>query len=62
MTGGAIRIIVYVLIVTLPVWLATWLGKGGEGIVTDVGRNFALMGFMILMLQSVIAGRFHIRA
>jgi len=59
MTGGAIRVIIYVLIVTLPVWLATWLGKGAEGIVTDVARNFALMGFMILMMQSVTAGRFH---
>jgi len=59
MTGGAIRIIVYVLIITLPVWLVTWLGKGGEGMVTDVARNFGLMGFMILMMQSVIAGRFH---
>ncbi len=59
MAGGVIRIIIYVLIISLPVWLATWLGKGGAGFVTDVARNFGLMGFMILMVQPVIAGRFH---
>lgn len=57
MTGGAIRIIIYVLIITLPVCLATWLGKGGEGVINDVARNLGLMGFMILMLQPVIAAR-----
>ncbi len=57
MTSGAIRIIIYVLIITLPVWLAAWLGKGAGGIINDVARNLGLMGFMILMLQPVIAAR-----
>ncbi|MFW6055596.1 MAG: ferric reductase-like transmembrane domain-containing protein [Thermodesulfobacteriota bacterium] len=57
MGKGLARIALYVLIVTLPVWLATWLGEGGEGIATDVGRNFALIGFMILCLQFLLAAR-----
>ena len=54
---GLSRIILYVLIVTLPVWLVAWLGEEGEGILTDVGRNFALIGFMILCLQFLLAAR-----
>ena len=57
MTGGLIRILAYLLVVTLPVWLTTWLGKEAEGIVSDVGRNFALIGFMILALQFLLAAR-----
>ena len=57
MTGGPIRIIAYILIVTLPVWLATWLGEEAEGILTDIGRNLALMGVMILALQFLLAAR-----
>jgi len=57
MWGGLIRIALYILFVTLPVWLATWLGKGGEGMLIDVGRNFALVGFMILIVQVLIASR-----
>jgi predicted ferric reductase len=57
MTGGLARIVLYVLVVTLPVWLASWLGGEPEGVVIDVGRNFALIGFMILTLQFLIAAR-----
>ncbi|MCF8040413.1 MAG: ferric reductase-like transmembrane domain-containing protein [Desulfohalobiaceae bacterium] len=57
MAMGLSRIVLYVLIVTLPVWLVAWLGEEGEGIVTDVGRNFALIGFMILCLQFLLAAR-----
>ncbi|MGM0428511.1 MAG: ferredoxin reductase family protein [Thermodesulfobacteriota bacterium] len=57
MAGGLIRIILYVVLVTLPVWLVTWLGGGAEGIIIDIGRNFALVGFMILMLQPLLAAR-----
>jgi predicted ferric reductase len=59
MIAGAIRIVIYVLIVILPVLSATWPARDGAGFVTDVARNFALMGFMILMMQAVVAGRFH---
>ena len=57
MTGGMARIVLYVLVVTLPVWLASWLGGEPEGVVIDVGRNFGLIGFMILTLQFLLAAR-----
>jgi hypothetical protein len=43
MRGGLVRIALYILLVTRPVWLATWLGKAGKGMLIDVGRNFALV-------------------
>ncbi|HMB31183.1 MAG TPA: ferric reductase-like transmembrane domain-containing protein, partial [Desulfohalobiaceae bacterium] len=57
MKAGLARIILYIFIVTLPVWLSTWLVKGAEGLVMDVGRNLALIGFMILALQFLLAAR-----
>ena len=57
MAGGLSRIILYVLFVTLPVWIVTGLGGGGEGILIDIGRNCALIGFMILMFQFLLAAR-----
>ncbi|MCF8143317.1 MAG: ferredoxin reductase family protein [Deltaproteobacteria bacterium] len=57
MWGGLVRVVLYVVFVTLPVWLAMWLGEGGEGILIDVGRNFALIGFMILIVQFLLAAR-----
>lgn len=57
MWGGLVRIILYVLVVTLPVWLVTWLGADAGGIMNDVGRNLALVGFMILILQFLVAAR-----
>jgi len=57
MWGGLVRIALYILLVILPVWLATWLGKAGEGMLIDVGRNFALVGFMILIVQVLLAAR-----
>jgi predicted ferric reductase len=57
MWRGTLRVVLYLLIVTLPVFLATLWGKEAEGIVNDMGRNFALIGFMILMVQFLIAAR-----
>jgi len=56
MVGGLSRIILYLLIVILPVLLTVRPGDPG-GIMMDVGRNLALTGFMILVLQFVIASR-----
>jgi len=56
-SGGLFRIGLYVAIVTLPVWLSTWLGAASEGILNDMGRNFALVGFMILVVQFLLAAR-----
>ena len=57
MRGGLFRIGLYVALVTLPVWVATWLGASSEGTLNDLGRNFALVGFMILVLQFLLAAR-----
>ncbi|MDZ7760449.1 MAG: ferredoxin reductase family protein [Desulfovermiculus sp.] len=57
MWSGLSRVVLYVLIVTLPVGLTTWLGDESEGIVIDVGRNLALTGFMILIMQFLLAAR-----
>jgi len=57
MRGGVFRVLLYLLSVTLPVWLSTWLGLEAEGILHDVAINFALVGFMMLMFQFLLAAR-----
>ncbi|MFP4392165.1 MAG: ferric reductase-like transmembrane domain-containing protein [Desulfohalobiaceae bacterium] len=57
MWSGLARIVLYVLIVTLPVWLTTWLSDESGGIIIDAGRNLALIGFMILIMQFLLAAR-----
>ena len=57
MARGAVLIGLYVAAVILPLWLATWLSSEAEGLVYDVGRNLGLAGFMILILQFVLAAR-----
>jgi predicted ferric reductase len=57
MGQGLLRIILYILLVTLPVWLAAWRSPEAGGIVNDVGRNFGLVGFMILLVQFLLAAR-----
>ena len=57
MARGAILIALYVIVVTLPLWLTTWLGGEAEGIVFDFGRNLGLAGFMILVLQFLLPAR-----
>ncbi|MFO7728773.1 MAG: ferric reductase-like transmembrane domain-containing protein, partial [Desulfonatronovibrio sp.] len=56
MIGGLARIILYLLVVFLPILLASRVGKS-DGFLVDMGRNFALAGFMILILQFLIASR-----
>lgn len=57
MAGGLVRVVFYVLVVTLPLWLTTWRGASEAGVLFDVGRNVALIGFMMLMLQFLLAAR-----
>ena len=57
MGGGLLRIGLYVLLVTLPVWVVTWLSPEAEGIVHDLALNFGLVGFMMLILQFLLAAR-----
>ena len=52
---GVFKVLLYVLFVTFPVWFTTWFGAKAEGILHDVAINFALVGFMMLMLP-VLAG------
>lgn len=56
MSGRLARIILYILIVFLPVGLAIGL-RQPEGLLIDAGRSFGLMGFMILVLQFLLASR-----
>jgi predicted ferric reductase len=57
MWGGLLRIILYVLLVTLPVLLTTFPGEKAGSVAVNIGRNLALMGFMILALQFLLAAR-----
>jgi predicted ferric reductase len=57
MGGGLLRVVLYVSIVTLPVWLVTFLSPEAEGIVRDVALNFGLVGFMMIALQFLVAAR-----
>lgn len=57
MTGGILRIILYTGFVVLPVVLATFLGSGSERFIPELGKNFGLMGFMILIAQFILAAR-----
>lgn len=57
MWSGLARIVLYILIVTLPVWLTTGLSEKSGGTAIDMGRNLALIGFMILIMQFLLAAR-----
>lgn len=56
MIVGLSRVMLYLLIVIFPILLAARWGEPG-GILIDIGRNLALAGFMILVLQFFIASR-----
>jgi predicted ferric reductase len=55
--GALFRIGLYMALVTLPVWVVTFLGAPSKGTLNDVGCNFALVGFMILVIQFMLAAR-----
>jgi len=57
MWGATLRILLYVGFVLLPVVLATLLGGETANFVSALGKHFALMGFVILILQVVMAAR-----
>jgi predicted ferric reductase len=61
MFKGMMRIILYLLIILAPLLLVTIITPGTlheQGILYEIGKNFGLTAFMILMLQPLIAGRF----
>jgi predicted ferric reductase len=54
-------IILYLLLVIFPVLAAAlWGSRMGNSFLWEMGRNFALMGFMLLALQFVLAARFQV--
>jgi len=57
MFGAVSRLILYTGLVILPVLLATLLAVEPKKFASELGRNFALMAFMILIFQFVMAAR-----
>ena len=52
-------IALYVMLIIFPVIVATFWGPGpGNSLLWELGKNCALMGFMLLALQAVLAARF----
>lgn len=58
MAGGILRILLYFLIITGPALALSLTSRTYYGIVAETGRSAALAGFMILLLQPVLAGRY----
>lgn len=59
MFTGMWRIALYVILVLAPLAVAVIHDPGTEeNFIFELGKGFALAGFMILMLQPVLAGRF----
>ncbi len=57
MSGANWRLILYLALVLLPVVLATFLKTASHSFAIELGKNCALMAFMILMIQFIIAAR-----
>ena len=57
MLGAVLRIVLYTGLVLLPVVPATFLASESENFVSELGKNCALMAFVILVLQVVMAAR-----
>ncbi|MBD3163202.1 MAG: oxidoreductase, partial [Candidatus Latescibacteria bacterium] len=55
--SGSARIGLYLLLVLLPLAGAVLLNPAGGGFLTELGRSAALAGYMILLLQGVLASR-----
>ena len=59
MLGGFLRIVLYIVIVLLPLFLAAlYKPKTDNGFLYEVGRGFALISFMVLNFQPLLASRF----
>lgn len=50
-------IILYAGLILLPVVAATFLSSETKNFLTELGRNFALMAFVLLIIQFIIAAR-----
>ena len=58
MTHGALRIALYVLIVIGPLLGVALTSHTYYGLISEIGRSAGLIGFMMLTLQPLLAGRF----
>ncbi|MBD3305785.1 oxidoreductase, partial [candidate division KSB3 bacterium] len=59
MWKGALRIGIYLVVVLMPLgFVATFRFDSYYSMTYEVGRNFALIGFMMLCLQFIMAARF----
>jgi len=58
MWGVLLRLFIYVAIIVVPVVVASVLGPSSNNVIQEMGKCFALAGFMILALQFFLAARF----
>ncbi|MGM0484676.1 MAG: ferredoxin reductase family protein [Candidatus Krumholzibacteriota bacterium] len=58
MASAAVRILIYLLIALLPLAVLSFTNTTYYGLLAELGRSSALVGFMILAMQSLLAGRF----
>ncbi len=59
MGRGLLWVILYVVALMIPTVLLMWFFPGSDdGVVMEIGKNFALFAFTILVLQVVLAARF----
>jgi len=58
MVRGLVYIVIYCVLVISPLLIVTFANPpSGQGIIYEIGKGFALIGFMILGLQAVLAAR-----
>jgi len=57
MQNALFRLVLYSALAFLPVFLANITGIEGERLLQEVGKSFALLGFMIIVLQVLPAAR-----
>ncbi len=56
--GGALRVVLYMVLAVLSLVVVAVLRPGTDhGLVAELGRSFAMLGFAILTLQFVLSGR-----
>jgi predicted ferric reductase len=57
MLNTLIRIVLYSTVAVLPLVLAIFIAAEAPSLLQEVGKSFALLGFMILFLQVLLAAR-----
>jgi len=61
MVRGLLYIVIYCGLVVSPLLIVTFFNPpSGQRIIYEIGKGFALVGFMILGLQAVLASRFKV--